>query len=376
MNNNFKVLDSDMHIMEPPDLWERYIDPKYREYAPRMIDVDGQQRWFFEGRVFPAYSGGGIRRRLITKRTSAGDEGRKGERYRSARERQFDGVAQLEAMDNEGIDVAVCFRTYAGHLIAVDGLDPSLAAAVASGFNRWLFDHCSPDRERLKVGAIVALQDPNLAVEEAHRAVAEYDARTLIILTNPTEGRPLYHPDYDILWETAQELDVAVAFHGIQAAYQEHVANRYIDNLPLSHGIAQPMELIFTLGSLVLGGILERFPRLRVALLEGNCAWLPWWLYRMEEEMELFGHTLVTPLALEPKEYFVRQCYISVDPDEALVKDVVDYIGDDNIVISSDWPHDDAMYPDAMNTFIKTVDVPDGTKKKILWDNCARLYKL
>ena len=77
----------------------------------------------------------------------------------------------------------------------------------------------------------------------------------------------------------------------------------------------------------------------------------------------------------EPSELFHRQCWVSIEPEEKLAKHVVDELGDDNFVVSTDWPHDDSRYPHAIDTFL---ELPLGkeSKKKVLWDNCARLYNL
>ena len=122
------------------------------------------------------------------------------------------------------------------------------------------------------------------------------------------------------------------------------------------------------------GDVLGKFPTLKVAFLEGNCAWLPWLLYRLDERTELHGALTDVPLSRKPSEYFLDQCYISVDVDEYLVTDVVGRLGDDNIVISTDYPHIDAHYPHAVEEFMETPGLSESSLKKILWDNCARLY--
>ena len=76
------------------------------------------------------------------------------------------------------------------------------------------------------------------------------------------------------------------------------------------------------------------------------------------------------------REYFRRHCWVSVEPDEALAAQTIVTLGDDNIVISSDWPHDDSAYPRATDSFLELEGVSKDSKRKILWDNCARLYRL
>jgi uncharacterized protein len=82
----------------------------------------------------------------------------------------------------------------------------------------------------------------------------------------------------------------------------------------------------------------------------------------------------IEPLKMPPSEYFRRHCYVSVDPDETVVQYTIEAIGDENIVISTDWPHDDSAYPRAIETFLQLDGVSEASKRKILWDNCARLY--
>lgn len=123
-------------------------------------------------------------------------------------------------------------------------------------------------------------------------------------------------------------------------------------------------------------GVLEKFPNLRVAFLEGNYAWLPWLLYRLDERAKLHGALADVPLSKRPNDYFLKQCFISVDPDEYLVSDVIKRVGDDNIVISTDYPHIDAHFPHALDEFFEIEDIGDASRRKILWDNCARLYDL
>ena len=372
--NGFKIIDSDMHIMEPADLWDRYIDPKFRDRAPEKqpLPDGGVPLWHSDGKVFPAFSDHPERGTLNRARQQRGAQNF--QRYAEARDRNYDAVSQLNGMDVEGIDVAVSFRTSASHLIAVDGMDPELSAAICRGFNRWFRDHCDEDPSRLKVSAIVPLQDMKLAAEEARHAVSELGAVATVLQSHPVDRRPFYDTYFDPLWSVAQELGVPVAFHGIHAAYQEHVGNRFLANLTLAHSAAHPIELMLSLGAMLCGGVFERFPGLTAAYLEGTCAWTPWWLWRLDEEWGKFGPGEKVQLQGLPSDYFKRQCYVSVDPSEKLVTQVVDVLGDEQIVISTDWPHDDSGYPEAINDFLAIEGLSAESKRKILWDNCARLY--
>ena len=123
------------------------------------------------------------------------------------------------------------------------------------------------------------------------------------------------------------------------------------------------------------GGVLARHPKLRVAFLEANCTWLPWLLWRLDEGWEREGDVWAKDLTMAPSQYFKRQVFVSVEPDEAGVKYVIDYIGTDRLVFSTDYPHGDSKFPHAVESFLK-LEITQDDKRKILWDNCAEFYHL
>jgi len=364
----FRVMDSDLHVIEPRTLWEEYLDPRFRGRVATLPDREGQPRAHVDGKVLPPYADRPERQRAWSFRMRQPGSERLS--------RATTPKAALEAMDVEGIDVAILFRTWASHAINIDGLEPALAAAMSRAWNRWITDFCGESPGRLKPSALVPLQDVDLAVAEARVAVHDLGAITLVLPSHPLNGRPIYDRAYDPLWAAAQELDVAVSFHGNHAAYADHLARRYLDNLVLSHACGQPVEMMLALGAVVTGGVLSRFPRLRMAFLEGNCGWLPWWLWALDERWEAWGDRELFQQDAKPSELFRRQCVVSAEPEETFVEHVVAELGDDNLVLSTDWPHDDSRFPHAIDGFLAEAPLSPDSKRKILWDNCARLYKL
>ena len=179
MRNGYKVMDSDIHVIEPPDLWQRYLDPEFRDRAPSPPEGSKLIRWEVDGRALPAYSDTPERLRGLQIRyrpERVGDA----ERPRDARTGTTP-EAMLAAMEVEGIDVSVVFRTYGAHVIAFDDMDPAFEAALCRAFNRWLAEFCSAERARLKLGAQIPLLDVEHAVAEAHFAVRELGATTLVL---------------------------------------------------------------------------------------------------------------------------------------------------------------------------------------------------
>ena len=377
--NGFKILDSDMHVFEPHDLYLKYMNPKWGDRIPRgeprkkhgqikFTLADGRPLRPSGTQVLAATSP-----KPVAGETSPG-ETEVAHRYEKPLQRDYDAVSQLEAMDEEGLDVAVLFRTFPLH--CDDSLEAEYANDLCRAWNSWMADFCKENPQRLKPSALITLHDVDLAVDETRRAVKELGAVGLSLVPEPSNGQHIHDRCYDPLWREIEKLGVPVCFHPAASPNQDQVVHRFkghANEAVLINAFRNPIELMLAVGSFCAGGVLERFPNLRVAFLEGNCSWLPWVLYRLDERWELRKGYTNEPLSRKPSDYFLRQCFISVDVEEDLVADVIKRIGDDNVVISTDYPHADSHWPNAINHFMG-VDIPSGARKKILWDNCARLY--
>jgi predicted TIM-barrel fold metal-dependent hydrolase len=373
----FRILDSDLHLMEPPGLYDRYMDGRFQGRAP-VATAQGAGHyagWVVDGLPVPPWTVDAevlrANQRLDTRSQGVMSEGWA---------TQFDPASSLRAMDIEGIDVSVMFRTSASMLVSIDSLEPEYSLALCQAFNDWVADYCNEAPDRLKATAIVPQHDPNLAAQEANRAVTHLGAVGVVLLPMPIAGKHVHDPDFDVLWAEIQRLGVPACFHGTSgAASKDYVGARFPGHpsyRTLLHASVFSLELMMTMGSMVIGGVLDRFPDMKVAFLEGNCSWLPWWLYRLDDQWEKFGAGEAVQLSERPSTYFHRQCFISVDADEHLAEDMVDRLGDGNIVFSTDYPHPDSAYPHATDEFLAIEGLSSKTKGKILWDNCARLYGL
>jgi predicted TIM-barrel fold metal-dependent hydrolase len=121
--------------------------------------------------------------------------------------------------------------------------------------------------------------------------------------------------------------------------------------------------------------VFQRFPKLRVGLLEGNCGWAPWLFHRLDEHYEWVGHYEAPELTRKPSEYFRTNCWLAVEADETPVGQYLDWFGDDNLVFSTDYPHADSKYPNSVREF-RTLPIPEASQRKILWENWGRLYDI
>jgi len=252
-------------------------------------------------------------------------------------------------------------------------MEAQFAAALASAYNNWLYDFCEKDPNRLLGAGMISPFDIDEAVVETKRCVKELGFRAIFMRSNITNGRNWFDDYYEPLWSLLEELEIPLGFHESSSTAGRQIGDNFEPNFMLRRIVAQPMEQMLGLVSLCSGGVLARHSKLRVAFLEANCTWLPWLLWRLDEGWEREGDVWAKDLTMAPSEYFKRQVFISVEPDEAGVKYVIDYVGTDRLVFSTDYPHGDSKFPHAVENFLK-LKITQDDKRKILWDNCAEFY--
>jgi uncharacterized protein len=378
----WRMADSDMHVMEPPDLWQRYIDPRFLDVAPVGLDeIRRDMRVLVKDTVLSISN----RARTpvgVPRAAGIGWRPHQDDAYSHAEERGWDAPSQLEAMDAEGLDRAVLFPSRGLFVLGLDtveqagagGYEPELAAAVARAYNDWLHDFCKEDPTRLFGAGLLAPHDVDAAADEVRRAVQDLGFKTVFLHPGCVNRRPWHDPVYDPIWRACEELDVPICFHGGgQNFLRPDYTLEVFDNLMMWHTFGQPLGIMAVIVSFASGGVIQRFPELRVGLLEGNCGWAPWLLNRLDEHWEWTGAADAPDLERAPSEFFRSNCFLGVEADEGPVKYYVDWFGDDNLVFSTDYPHGDSKYPDSVEEFLG-LPIPDETKRKILWDNWCRLY--
>jgi predicted TIM-barrel fold metal-dependent hydrolase len=379
MKHGLRVADCDMHIFEPPDLWQRYIDPAYRHAAPvGLTEMRRDMRVKVKSHVMLRM--GSVR--PVDPAAGGAWKSAHDAAYAAAEARRWDAASQRTAMDAEGLDVAVLFPTRGLFVLGLDtpqqmgsdGLEPDFAAAIARAYNDWMRDFCAAYPERMFGCGMVAPHDVGAAVREARRCVEELGFRAVFLSPGMINRTPWHHADYDPLWAECERLGVPICFHGGGQNYlRPDFSLEVLDKLMMWHTFSQPLGIMTVLVSLTAGGVFERFPRLRAGLLEGNCSWAPWLLYRLDEHYEWLGRFEAPELRMKPSEYFRRNCFLAVEADEVTVAQYVAAFGDDNLVFSTDYPHADSKYPHAVDAFFE-LPLGDDSRRKILWDNFCRLY--
>ena len=380
--NGFKIMDSDMHTHEPWDLWLNYIDPAFKDRAPIGTSKDPvDMNTTIEGDILGAFLSN--QKHLQHEEEQARLEishSRSSKYMQEGIDRGFDSVSQVNAMEVEGLDVANLYPSRGMVVAGVDYEDEPFADAIAKAYNNWLADFCSESPARLKGVAMILCSNIDNAVAEVRRTREELNFVGIYLHPNPIRGRNWHSNEYDRLWAVCQELDMAVTFHEtFKCNLPQAIADRFYDEpdriWTMGHVACHPIEQMYAALCMCAGGILEKFPGIRVAHLECNSSWLPFWLWRMDEHHEHREEQASKYLNMLPSEYFKRQCFAVIDPDEEPSKYAIDWVGDDNFVFSTDYPHPDSIYPFATDSFLK-LPLSEEAKKKVMWDNCTRLYSL
>ena len=366
-----EIIDADGHVTEPPAVWEEYTEPAFRDRVPQVRRNDrGSDELWIEGEPRP-YSNPAP----ASIPGALADQTRR-YNWEDTLPGGYDPARRLDVLDEEGVDRAILFPTI--YLLWGDIQDPQVAAAACRAYNDWMADFCGRDPNRLYGAGLVPLQDVELAAREVER-IAEIGLVAALIRPERHAGLAVQDPACERFWATAQDCDLAVAVHGSFGTRMPGFGAQRYDNPFFTHMICHPFEQMATLLDVVCGGVLDRFPRLRVGFFESGLAWLPYWLDRMDEHFESM-HRFTPWLERKPSDAFREQCFISMDADEGLALSEVVRRGLDRCVIwGTDYPHYDCVYPGALKelrTSCAESAVPDAAIAKILSDNPRRFAKL
>jgi predicted TIM-barrel fold metal-dependent hydrolase len=276
-------------------------------------------------------------------------------------------------MDLEGIEASVLFPSLGLNVMGVDGVDPLVTTTAAGSYNDWLAEFCASDPGRLFGAAMLDPRDVDGAIAEARRAVDALGMAAVYVRPNPVNGRPWHHPDYDTLWSAIAELHVPLCFHEGGSVLLPQIGTDRFDTHAFWHCCTHPMEQQIAMVSVLMGGVAERHPDLRIAFLECGAGWLPYWMWRMDEHVEA-AHVDLGNLSLLPSEYVARQCYVSIDSDEHTGIAALEALGDRHVVWGSDYPHHDAKFPHAVETVSSLPGMTDARRQAVLHDNPLELY--
>jgi predicted TIM-barrel fold metal-dependent hydrolase len=377
--HGFKVIDTELHLEEPLDLFDTRLEEPFRSLTriagpPEGRNKDGGKRFSLGGNV--GDNSANESAQLVQKQSA-----------RRLREEPLLLKARtactpqtyLEALDIEGIDVAILMPTLMLGLSAMDDVDPAHIAALCRVYNNWTYEFTRADPDRFRFWAWVPRQDPRLAAAEARRCVEDLGAVGAAMPSPAVNGNLLSDDFFYPLWAELQRLNVPIGFHPGGGRLRDDVRSRYRGHRRtgvIQRTMARQYYAGTAVAELILGGALEDFPDLQVVVMEAGVSWLPWLLWWMDEQYEMFEPDLDYQLKLKPSEYFARQCYAVVDCSEDIARYTIDFGLADRLLLSTDYPHHDSPFPNGVEMFLAHAGISDEHKRKVLWDNGARVFGL
>jgi uncharacterized protein len=332
------IVDADGHVTESVEQVAKYLDEPYRR---RPLN-------------FSFYPWDGWDRRLLGTLGAVGG----------------DAETWLRALDKGGVETTILYPTLGLFMSFLK--DRDWAVALCRAYNTLMREEFVAVSPRLKAVALLPVQDPEAAAVELRRAVKELGLTGAMLAADGSHllGDPRFTPIY----EEAERLGVMLGIH----ASGSHLGGAGVDLFPrfiqahtCSHAFGQMRQLT----SVIFEGIPERFPALRLAFLEAGCGWAPYWAERMDDEFAKRGKIEAPALKKKPSDY-IRSgtIYFSCEADEWLLPQALKLIGENQIVYASDFPHWDNSYPGSIDEIRDRGDITEAQKRKILADNCRRLY--
>jgi predicted TIM-barrel fold metal-dependent hydrolase len=376
------IIDADGHVLEPADLWEQYLGPGEHDRGVHLrVNADGLEYLEIDGAPLTLLSPGalGMLGAMGDGTAAMGPD----RRYMEVMPRgACDAKDRVAWLDDTGLDAAVLFPTL-GIIWEAAVPDAALATALARAYNRWLADFCRDAPDRLIGVAHLCLADVDLAVAELERAVAD-GLRGAFMAPYTWTRVPHGDPYYDPLWAAAEALGVPIGIHpSYEPAWADTLerfpgmgrpgtygaAGQFMRNMAARDGVQQAFASFFAHGTL------DRFPGLRLGVLESGAGWIGSFLDRLDTLMaDTAMYRAITPLRTPPSECFARQCWISCDPDERAAPLIIDHVGPGSFVWATDYPHPDhpATWRHSLARFVEPLG--EQTAHRVLGANAAELY--
>jgi uncharacterized protein len=363
------IIDADGHFFETEEMFEKYMEPKLRNYRPRLLtDEDGHNFWVVDGQTSykrPAIKGAG----------APGTAAPPGKAIQSARRASPGSQTltnlkeRLEDLDKEGIDVQFLYPSFLLHVnVWSDGI---LAMGVCRAYNTWLAEVCMKAPDRLKAVGVVSLQDSEGAARELFR-LRELGVRAVMI--NGTAGaKRLDHPDHEVFFAAADQLKMPIAVHFslqfpvVDKLFEHHFPNRVLAGI---------MPIMAGLTSVMCSGLLDRHRNLKFAFLEGGISWVPAHVERMDDHYDNPRYGARDLISHPPSDYLKSgRISFGCEGNESFLARVVEEVGEDLFMFSSDYPHADRTEGTA-RFLNRREDLTASARRKLLEDNARRFYDL
>ncbi|SVA69646.1 uncharacterized protein METZ01_LOCUS122500 [marine metagenome] len=380
MRDGFKIIDCDRHVVEPEDLWDRYLEAPFKHYGVKgskfsmQTTIGGKQT---SGRLNQNFYDLGPQ--IVTTQQGFARDPIWRRKFKNGIIHNFDSQSYLADMDQEGVDVAVCFSGIGLYATWSNELDPDLSAAMCRAYNNWLYDFIQNDPERLKGVCLLPFQDLNLAATELRRCATELGMCGIFWRPNPHMGRLLSDSAFDPIFSIAEAHNINVSVHeGIQRILPAFAADR-VETRFAQHATCHPMEQMGAILAMISGGVFDRFPGLTASYLESGAGWLPYWMERLDSLHSNPFFSEDYHGTHKPSVYVDRQqVFVSCEGAEGSLATISRVLSEDCVMWASDYPHPDAMVdsPNGVNRLVRTGHISKDFIRKILWDNPAKCFHI
>ena len=361
----FTCISADSHVIEPGDLWLKYIDPQYRDRAPRLVHEKDHDSYVCEGKTLlpiASVSNAGVPNE---KRTLQG-------RFETNVPRgAWDPDARLKEMEVDGVQAELLYPTMALRLFSLE--DTGFRTACLQAYNNWIADYCGAHPDRLKAVGLIPIEDIELAIGELQRCQdLGLAGGSIAIYQDPDRhyGDPVFEP----FWAAAQDLEMPVSLHILsERQRQEPAKNRppdFTGNLVMSQWIQR------SLGNLAWSGVLNRFPELKLVSAENDIGWVPYFLERLDYVFDTRQNIVKWGLSrdIRPSDVIKRNVYHTFMRDRSGIA-TRHLIGVSHIMWSSDYPHGDSTWPESQEMIDSIMgDVPAEERHAMLAGNAAEMY--
>ena len=363
------VISSDSHVFEPPNLWTSRIDAEFKERAPHIRHESGVDNIYAGGEYVAGIGlilGAGTRFEASEKISYEG-------RLEDVHVGGYDPVEHVRDMKLDGVSAEVLYPSQGLFLFKVR--DSQLLSAIFRAYNNWLAEFCATSPHRLKGIAMVNVDDVKDGVRELERT-AQMGLVGAMITEYPPEERRYDSPEYERLWAAAQDLNIPLSLH---TATRREGRSRGAGATPLRIASNRANKVFLpstSLCDMIFSGVFERYPGLKVAIVEFELAWAAHLLgtmdYTYAERHEEASHRFKG--ALKPSDFFHSNVYLSFQEDQIGIR-LRDVIGVDSLMWGADYPHSESTFPRSRETLDRILDgVPRDERARIVGGNVARLY--
>lgn len=371
----YPVIDCGAYVNEPPDLWLARLPSKWRDRAPQVKRVESGDLWIFDG---------GRAKWPVGLSAVAGlsvfDFKPMGITYESMRPGSFDARARLDDMDADGIFAQILYPSVTLQGAKIYNHDRDLQVACVHAYNEWLLEFCEGSGGRLIGQAILPTTNLDDTVAQLEYAF-ESGHRGAVISSFPN-GTLDPKPEDDRFWALAEEAGFPIAVHigsfvrGGMAGRRESWSSLAFVGMAALTRAGGPMLPVVC--DILFSGIFQRFPRLRIVLVESNIGWIPTLLEQSDDMFRRYRWYTgaVNEQKEMPSDIFFRNFWASFMID-TVGMDLRHRMNVDHLMWSSDYPHSGTDWPDSRITIERVFrDVPVDEVEKMLHGNCKALYGL